>query len=144
MLQADFDTVLSIYLKIAGDFLFESVENSNNVGRYSIIAKGKKAEFVFRGSVLEIKEWVNGDVHSYCREKKNPLEEVRNYFSRFTLPPLPPDFPPFFGGALGYLGYETIRYFEKIPPEKEGIQVPDGILVIPKITVVVDNTKGLL
>ncbi len=136
---ADFDTILGLYTKIKGDFLLESVENGNNVGLYSIIAKGKKTQFTLEGKTLTIKEYFSSEEKTATYQMSNPLIKIRDYFSKFKLPPMPPNFPPFFGGAIGYLGYETVQYFENIPIYKEGIDVPDGLLVIPEVVLILNN-----
>lgn len=146
---ADFDTALSLYTKIEGDFLLESVENGNNVGRYSIIAKGKQTEFVFEGKTLTINKYDNGNEsnHSITHQTNNPLSIVKDYFSKIKVPHtsvMPADFPPFYGGAIGYLGYETVTYFEDIPIKQDDNSVPDGILIIPDLVLVLDNVKQLV
>ncbi|MBL8993657.1 MAG: chorismate-binding protein, partial [Spirochaetia bacterium] len=49
--------------------------------------------------------------------------------------------PPFYGGAIGYLSYETVSYFEKIAVNDKGRLCPDGILIIPETLLAYDNMK---
>ena len=138
---ADFDTILGLYTKIRADFLLESVENGNNVGLYSIIAKGKKTQFTLEGKVLTITEYGISGERKFTYEAPNPLTKIREYFTQFKLPPIPPHFPPFFGGAIGYLGYESVQYFENIPIHKKGIDLPDGLWVIPEVVLILNNVN---
>jgi len=139
-IPADLDTPLSLFLKVKGQFLLESVEKGGSVGKYSIIGIGKTAEFVFNENTLTETFYSNGKVTGETKKSgSNPLLFVREYFNKIDKPPYVDKLPPFFGGAIGYLGYETIAYFEKIPVKPNTMDIPDGILVIPEILLVYDN-----
>ncbi len=141
-MRTDFETPVSIFLKVKGQILLESVELGENVGRFSIIGIGKRISLTLRGPHLKIDEYKdNRIIASEEHELKNPLEKVREYFKYFTVPNYE-TLPPFFGGAIGYLGYETIGYFEDIPihPPKEN-SLPDGLMVIPEVVLVYDSVK---
>ncbi len=97
-LRAEFETPLSVYLKSGGMFLLESIERGENVGRYSIIACGRKAVITLRGRRIEIRE--NGQA-PIDTESANPLENIRDYFAKLKAPAYD-GLPPFFGGAIGY------------------------------------------
>jgi hypothetical protein len=75
--RAEFETPLSIYLKSGGMFLLESIERGENVGRYSIIARGRKAVIMLRGQRVEIRE--NGAMIQTA-ESANPRRRAA-YFS---------------------------------------------------------------
>lgn len=141
--QADMETPVSIFLKVNASMLLESIEKGENVGRFSIIGIGKRLEIRLEGQKLSINRY-NGKQEPLFEECcfDNPLEKVREYFNSFTVPEYP-GLPPFFGGAIGYLGYETLQYFENVPihgPE-EGNSVPDGLMVIPETVLVYDSIK---
>ena len=54
-----------------------------------------------------------------------------------------PDVPPFSSGVVGYLGYDIVRRFERLPsspPDPEGL--PDSVLLVPTEIVVVDHQAG--
>lgn len=138
---ADFETPLSIFLKLKGRFLLESVEQGSNVGRYSIIGVGIKTEFRFCGKQLEIKKFEEGKpVFSEKREMENPLIAVREFMQGIKVAEFA-ELPPFYGGFIGYLGYESIQYFEKIPVLDSKDEIPDGILIIPEVVFVFDVVK---
>jgi anthranilate synthase component 1 len=73
-------------------FLLESVEGGERLARYSFIG--------FQPSALELGD---GD----------PLPALRAVAAEATAPV--PGIPRFHGGAVGYLGYETARHFERLP-----------------------------
>jgi len=139
-IRADFDTPLSIFLKSRGMFLLESIERGEHVGRYSFIACGKKSEIVIRDQHIVIREQ-DGDLRTVADTTlPNPLTEVRRYFQGLKSP-VYETLPPFYGGAIGYLGYETVQFFEKIPVTANDTPIPDALLVIPDILLVYDSVK---
>ena len=143
-IDVDLETPISLFLKLNGKFLLESVEKGNNVGRYTIIALDCRSKLVLNGKKISITEYSsNKSPISTNKECENPLLEVRNYMKQFTCPEHK-DLPPFFGGLIGYLGYETVSYFEKINVSTEPSEVPDGILVLPKTVLVFDAVKRSL
>jgi len=139
--RTDFDTPVSIFKKIGGDFLLESVESGENVGRYSIIAKGKKSELRLVNNEIIISEFSsNSKIKDEVFTEKNPIIRIREYFAKFKAPEYS-ELPPFYGGAIGYLGYETVSYFEDIKVERNDGKIPDGLLIIPEIVLIYDVVK---
>ncbi len=135
--RADFETPLSLFQKVKGRFLLESVEQNGQVGRYSFIALGELARFELNGKTIRITS--AGKTETFTEE--NPLDKVRSFFKEIHAPDYGDRLPPFYGGAIGYLGYETVAYFEKIPVSEKGKIVPDGILIIPETLLAYDNMK---
>jgi anthranilate synthase component I len=143
-IRADFETAVSIFLKVKGKILLESVELGENVGRFSIIGLGRRVMIKLQGQHLNITEYHNAGetVSSQDYELRNPLEKVREYFKSFKFPTYS-GLPPFAGGAIGYLGYETVQYYEEIPvnPPRNDSDVPDGLMVVPEVVLVYDTVK---
>jgi anthranilate synthase component 1 len=71
---------------------------------------------------------------------RNPVEAVKTYFQKFNVPDYV-GLPPFSGGAIGYLGYEAVQYFEDIPVKENTGGIPDGMLVFPETLLVYDTVK---
>ncbi len=140
---ADFETPLSIFLKAEGKFLLESIERGENVGRYSMVGLGKRSVITLRGPCIEIVE--NGDRPEVVvrKELRNPLDEVQAYLSGWKAPECE-GLPPFYGGAIGFLGYEAVRYFEDVPVAEDPEGLPDGMLVIPEALLVFDSVQRSL
>lgn len=145
----NFDTSLTVFLKTGADYLLESAESGDMMGRFSFIGKGMRRKFVLHRDSIE--DWTmdsNGQsMGNTVRNLSNPLEYVKTAMQKYK----PPQdelfrFPPFWGGVIGYLGYESVGYFEHIDQlyDKPRIEVPDGILVIPQQLLIVDHLKRLL
>jgi len=140
-IKADFETPISIFLKLKAKFLLESVERGSNVGRYSIIAVGKKTEIRLHGRKVRFLEFRDDiQISDEVYVLQNPMIKIREYFEKFKVSE-DGNLPPFYGGAIGYLGYETIQYYENIPIKQTEDSIPDGILVIPEIVLVYDIVK---
>ena len=142
---ADLDTPLSTYLKVADapySYLLESAgQGGEKWSRYSIIGLPARTVIRVRGSVLTVEE--NGEVVEQI-ETDDPLGYVEAFARRFNVPDLP-DLPRFFGGLVGYFGYDTIRYVEKrlsrsTPPDDLG--TPDILLMVSSDVIVFDNVAG--
>ncbi|MBL8993298.1 MAG: anthranilate synthase component I, partial [Spirochaetia bacterium] len=73
--RADFETPLSLFQKVKGRFLLESVEQNGQVGRYSFIALGELARFELNGKEIRITSGGRTEAHKL----DNPLEKVREY-----------------------------------------------------------------
>ena len=123
-LVADIETPVTAFAKIAGDepaFLFESAEQDEKTGRYSILGVGAEREFIARGTKFEVRQ---GSKVIREGEAADPLEELENEMAGLHAPAGMLHFP---GGCVGYLAYDSIKYFEpSVPPApKDEIGVPD-------------------
>ena len=140
-IYADFETPVSIFVRTGGRFLLESVDRGENVGRFSIIGLGVKTVISVLGSELEIVEYTDdgGSARTASRED-DPLGAIKTYFDGLRVPDYE-GLPPFSGGAIGYLGYEAVQYFEDIPVRQNTGGIPDGMLVVPETLLVYDTVK---
>ena len=140
-LIADLDNPLSTFMKVADEpysFLFESVQGGEKWGRYSIIGLPCKTVLKVYGEQVLLES--SGDVIE-STHMKDPLDFVEQYQQRFKLPDLP-GMPAFFGGFVGYFGYDTVRYVEptlkaSMPPDE--LQTPDILLMLTEDVLVFDN-----
>jgi len=139
---ADFETPLSTYLKLADaplTYLFESAaQGGEKWGRYSIIGLPARTVVRVRGNRFTVEK--HGAVVEE-RETRDPLAAIESFLGRFQVPNLP-GLPRFFGGLVGYLGYDTVRYVEKrlahsAPPDD--LATPDILLMVSQDVVVFDN-----
>ena len=90
--------------------LFESVVGGENVGRYSFLAMDPQVLVSSRANTVT----VTADGKSETFESANPLEEIRSRIMQYNVAVFP-DMPPFTGGAVGYAGYDVVRYVEDLP-----------------------------
>jgi len=139
---ADQDTPVSAFLKLSRGtqhgFLLESVEGGERWARYSFLGTG--ATFVFRAKGCRV-EMIERGRKSVLPQVEDPFRCFREFMRRYRPAPLP-DMPRFYGGAVGYLGYDTIRYFERLPKRTtDTLGIWDMYLVVPESLLVFDNVQ---
>ena len=143
---ADLDTPLSVYLKLAGtpySYLLESVVGGERFGRYSIIGLPARCTLKFFGNRYRV--LLDGKI-SEEGESEDPLGFVESFGKRFKAAPI--SFPlRFFGGLVGYFGYDAVRYIEpKLAKteKKDTLGTPDILLMASEELAVFDNLSGKL
>jgi anthranilate synthase component 1 len=90
--------------------LFESVIGGEKVGRYSFLTAEPFLELAATGTRMKVTD-AAGSREFDCAD---PLEELRQRVSAIRTAVLP-ELPPFVGGAVGYAGYDVVRYTENLP-----------------------------
>ncbi|MEL7498953.1 MAG: anthranilate synthase component I [Planctomycetota bacterium] len=95
--------------------LFESVVGGERVGRYSFLAVEPQLEVSSFANDVTICQ-PGAENESYTCD--NPLEEIRRRLNQFNVAKFE-DMPPFTGGAVGYAGYDAVRYVEHLPNAPE-------------------------
>ncbi len=145
-LVGDLETPVSAFLKISAGragrlFLLESVEGGGARGRYSMI--GLDPDIVWRcfGDRAEINRQALSDPDAFLPCPQAPLDALRALIAESRID-APEDLPPMAAGVFGYLGYDTVRLMERLPPAKpDPIGVPDAIMLRPTVMVVFDSVK---
>jgi anthranilate synthase component 1 len=139
-LAADFETPVSAFLKLRDGknaFLFESAESTDASGRWSIVGSQPRWIFTSRGDEVTIER--GGKVETRNREG-DVLDEVQRLMSGYK-PVTHGDAPPFFGGAVGYVGYDAAQQFEptisKCP--EDDLKLPESIFFLADTLVVFDH-----
>jgi anthranilate synthase component 1 len=137
---ADGDTPVSAFAKLgdaAPSFLLESAEQSDHVGRYSFIGCGARATFSAKGKSLTLSE---GKSTRTFEAGQDPLDELERWMDRYRIPHNPA-LPLFCGGAVGYLSYDCVRWFEPTIPEarKDELGIPDMFFQITESVVIFDH-----
>jgi len=144
--NADLDTPVSAFLKIKqGDyaFLLESVEGQEKIARYSFLGANPSLVFKSRGKQIEIIDAVTKKSRSFVT-KETPLDEIKKIMRDFRSVELP-GLPLFYGGLVGYIGYDTVRFFEKIPDKnKDGLQIPDTCFILTDTILIFDRLNHTL
>ena len=141
---ADLETPLSVYLKLADgpySYLFESVQGGEKWGRYSIIGLPASKIYKFSGKTVTLEE--NGQVLSED-SVIDPVTYIDSLQKQFNVAEID-GLPRFYGGLVGYFGYDTIRYIEpKLEncPNPDLIGAPDILLMVSDEVVVFDNLSG--
>lgn len=139
----DMETPISLFYKVfVGHyaFLLESLEGGEKWARYSFIGVNPFLIFRSRGQQITLL-----DRHGERRlESEDPLEEVRKILSRFRAAHIP-GLPRFFGGAVGFVSYDIVRFIERLPallPDTAGFS--DIHLMFPEIILVYDRLRHSL
>ena len=143
---ADGDTPVSAYAKLGRgpySFLLESVVGGEKWAAYSFIGVRPRAVLRAHGSDVEIlRPDAGGELKVAERIKtSNPVAFVDTYLADLSAA-VPADLPRFFGGAVGWLGYDVVRAFERIPsraPDELGL--PEACFVITDTLVIFDNLR---
>jgi anthranilate synthase component 1 len=111
--------------------LFESVVGGEKVGRYSFLAADPFFEIEAYGRRVTTTSYTGVSASgaplpsSRSYETANPMDELRRHVEALRAVHLP-ELPPFCAGAVGYAGYDTVRYFERLPnAPPDDRQVPD-------------------
>ena len=141
---ADLDTPLSTYLKLANgpySYLLESAQGGEKWGRYSIIGLPCRTVLKVHGTRITVTNNGNIDETVDCDD---PLAFIEDFQRRYKVAE-DPELPRFYGGLVGYFGYDTIRYVEgrlrhSTPPDP--LDTPDILLMLSEDVVVFDNLKG--
>ncbi len=142
---SDLETPVSALLKLGADkpgtLLLESVQGGDFRGRYSII--GLKPDLVWRVQNGRAETSRGGFGESTFRPQRDaPLKSLRKLLARSALD-LPAPLPPMAAGLFGYLGYDMVRFMEKLPEKAaDPIGTPDALLVRPTVICVFDNVTG--
>ena len=143
---ADFDTPLSLYLKLAdapNSYLLESVQGGEKWGRYSII--GLPCRTVLRVHDHHVRVTVDG-AETEALDVEDPLAFVESFQQRYRVAPVA-GLPRFNGGLVGYFGYDSVRYVERKLaqcPHSDPLGTPDILLMVSDAVVVFDNLAGKL
>ncbi len=142
-MPADLETPVSVYLKLAGhgpSFLLESVTGGEQIARYSFIGVNPSQAFVLRGSNLDCLS-SQGRLTRRLPVGQNPLDNLRQELARFN-PYSVPGLPRFSGGLVGYLGYETGRFFEPTVPLSPHPDLPEALFLMADTLVAFDHAYG--
>ncbi len=137
---ADGETPVSAFKKLDGggySFLFESTEKNDVSGRFSFVGVNPRAVVESNGRDVRIIE--NGSERR-LETGSDPLDELRRLMARYQFVSHP-QLPRFAGGAVGFIGYEAIHFFEpKVPlAQQDELQLPEMLFMIPSAFLVFDH-----
>jgi len=122
---ADLETPVSAFLKInrgGYSFLLESVEGGQRLARYSFIGTEPYRVLTTSGE-----------------DNINPLPFISRELNKYKIVPVG-ELPPFCGGAVGYLSYETVTRFEELPsPDKNVLDLPESLFMFVDTLLIFDH-----
>jgi anthranilate synthase component 1 len=139
---ADNETPVSAFKKLDSpeasySFLFESTEKNDVSGRFSFLGIDPRVVIKTYGHELQIVESGN---ERRVQITGDPLDEIGQLMARYQFVSRP-ELPRFSGGAVGFLGYEAIHFFEpKVPiAERDELQLPEIVFMITSILLIFDH-----
>ena len=148
---ADLDTPVSTFLRVcrpgAGAdsgpaFLMESVEGGESVARYSFLGGKPLLSLSSRGDRVTRRRYDDGRTETF--ERADPLEALREELA--GLVPAPGDgLPPFHGGLVGYLAYDAVRRFERLPETvADPLGLPDSMFLLTDTVLAFDHARNVI
>ncbi|WP_458777862.1 anthranilate synthase component I [Desulforhopalus sp. 52FAK] len=140
---ADLDTPLTLFAKIAGEgehvFLFESMEGGEKWGRYSFIGYDPLVTFSSLGDQVSVSQAREG-LDNTTTFTSDPLVALKEMIEGYGAAEYE-ELPKFCGGAVGFLGYDMVRFMENLPDSRPATDLPDCSFMIPRIVLVHDSFK---
>lgn len=137
---ADLETPVSAFLKVARgpwSFLLESVEGGQHIARYSFIGAEPYLTLRFEDGTAHAVQGGYKQTLPYT----DPLQVLGSYLSSYR-PVRLPDLPRFVGGAVGYLSFEAVRRFERLPETPgKGYNAPEGMWQFVDTLLVFDHLR---
>ncbi len=142
----DTETAVTAFAKLAEPpfgFLLESVVGGEGGGgaekwaRYTFLGARPVGAWRLRGRSVE--EWSPAEGWHGTRETSDPLASFRSALGSWTCADVR-GLPRFWGGAVGYFGYDLVRFFERLPdaPPRD-LEVPDACVLFTDVVVAIDN-----
>ncbi len=155
---ADLETPVSVYIKLLDElgpsFLLESVEGGEQVGRYSFVGVNPRGMVALHGRSVSRYPYAasrepNTEQETRITEHQladgeDILDVLKTELGQYT-PADVPGLPRFQGGAVGYLGYDVVRFFERLPETAVPVlSIPDAIFLLADTLVVFDHARHRL
>jgi anthranilate synthase component I len=143
-LLLDTDTPVSAFAKLRRGpfaFLLESAPAGGETwSRYTFMGTEPRAAWRFRDGVAE--DWTAAKGWHAARRTGDPLADLERLITEFDAVRVP-ELGAFWGGAIGYFGYDVVRAIERLPsPPPRGVDAPDALFVLTGTVVIIDNLRS--
>lgn len=151
-ISSDIITPISALLKISQNFksnhfLFESAENGNNKGRFSVLGFDPDMVWKSKESQSFLNEYFEKNPNNFIEESGNKvLENFRKFVKKCSINWNNLNYncaslPAIASGIYGYMGYDLVRQMENLPDQNlsDNLQIPDSIFIRPQIIIVFDS-----
>ena len=141
-LVADVETPIAAYRKLGSEapsFLLESAEHNDHVGRYSFLGCGSHWTLSAQGKTVTFADASGSRTYE---AEEDPFRELEKLMARYRIAPQA-GVPLFRGGAVGYLAYDAVRWFEPVipSPPKDELGVPDLFFMLTDVVVAFDHRR---
>jgi anthranilate synthase component 1 len=139
----DTNTAVTAYARIREGpfaFLLESVVGGEKWARYTFLGSAPRdAVRIVQG---RLESWEPAGGWQPVTTTAQPLAWLEARLAELTPAPVP-GLPRFFGGALGYLGYDMVRYVETLPDAPaDDLGLPEALLIFTDTVIAIDNVFG--
>ena len=143
-LLLDTDTPVSAFAKLRRGpfaFLLESAPAGGETwSRYTFMGTEPRAAWRFQDGVAE--DWTAAKGWHDSRKTEDPLSDLERIITEFDAVSVP-ELGAFWGGAIGYFGYDVVRAIEHLPsPPPRGVPAPDALFVLTRAVVIIDNLRA--
>ncbi|MGZ4208552.1 MAG: anthranilate synthase component I [Actinomycetota bacterium] len=139
----DLETPVGVFRKLGAEpnsFLLESVEHGERWGRYSFIGLNPFTVRTSRAGGVTF----DGEQPPDAAGAPDPLTALERALAGYRAPALP-GLPPLHGGAVGYVGYDVVRYIEKLPQTTtDDLELPELWLLFTGQLLVFDHLRQRL
>jgi anthranilate synthase component 1 len=136
---ADMETPVSAFKKIddgQNAFLLESIAGGEKWARYSFLGSNPGKIFRCKGEHYEILDRTGAVCSGVSTD---PVAEIKQFMAAYR-PVQVEGLPPFFGGLVGYLGYDMVRFFEHLPSSSSPqIGAYDACFLLTDTLLIFDN-----
>jgi anthranilate synthase component 1 len=140
----DLETPVSAFRKISEGkyaFLLESVESGENVGRHSFLGSEPFLVFRSKGRQASIERVGREPEQVAIAPGEDPLSLLKSLLGEYRWVPVA-GLPPFSGGAVGFLSYDLVRFFEELPDDTEDdLDLPDALMVFTDTCLIFDHLR---
>ncbi|MGH7475152.1 MAG: anthranilate synthase component I [Longimicrobiales bacterium] len=146
----DRETAVTAYTKLRRPpfgFLLESVVGGEKWARYTFLGTEPRAAWRIDSrqpgaTMASVREWRPGVGWSEAMPSADPLAEFDRRLRAQRTADIP-GLPRFFGGAVGYFGYDSVRHIERLPhPPPDDLQLPTALLLLTDTVLAIDNVFG--
>lgn len=119
-------------------FLLESAEGGERWGRYSFLGFDPWKVWEVKGGEMRITDGRDTSIRSSGVDPIGSLKELLGE----SLPCEVKGLPRFWGGAVGYLGYDMVRFMERLPDlHKPALDAPEGFMMFTDPLIIFDNLR---
>ncbi|MQY60202.1 MAG: anthranilate synthase component I, partial [Clostridia bacterium] len=136
---ADLETPVSAFIKLGQgkfSYLLESVEKGEQLGRYSFLGSDPVLVFKSKRERIEIIRQGKSEI---LRVEKDPLDALKKIMAGYKTVNSA-ELPRFSGGAIGYVGYDMVRFWEEIHEKnRDDLNLPDSLFMLSHTLVIFDH-----
>src|SRR5690349_2271321 len=143
-LLLDTDTPVSAFAKLRRGpfaFLLESAPAGGETwSRYTFMGTEPRAAWRLSDGIVE--DWTATSGWAGARRVSDPIADLERILTEFDAVSVP-ELGAFWGGAVGYFGYDVVRAIERLPsPPPRAVAAPDALFVLTGAVVIIDNLRA--